>query len=87
MLAGKVGGKLVFCLSGNPFAAAATLEQYVVPALLRAAGRCEESCLLPRTTRTLTTGFSKPSKGNRYLRAKAMGGSVKLVLRRLPEDA
>ena len=30
----------------------------------------------PRTTRTLTTGFSKPSKGNRYLRAKAMGGSV-----------
>ena len=76
MLAGKVGGKLVFCLSGNPFAAAATLEQYAIPALLRAAGRCEESCLLPRTTRTLTTGFSKPSKGNRYLRAKAMGGSV-----------
>ena len=76
MLAGKVGGKLVFCLSGNPFAAAATLEQYAVPALLRAAGRCEESCLLPRTTRTLTTGFSKSSKGNRYLRAKAMGGSV-----------
>ena len=76
MLAGKVDGKLVFCLSGNPFAAAATLEQYAVPALLRAAGRCEKSCLLPRTTRTLTTGFSKPSKGNRYLRAKAMGGSV-----------
>ena len=76
MLAATLGGKLVFCLSGNPFAAAATLEQYAVPALLRAAGRCEESCLLPRTTRTLTTGFSKPSKGNRYLRAKAMGGSV-----------
>ena len=59
---GTVGGKLVFCLSGNPFAAAATLEQYAIPALLRAAGRCEEGCLLPRTTRTLTTGFSKPSK-------------------------
>ena len=29
-----------------------------------------------RTTRTLTTGFSKSSKGNRYLRAKALGGSV-----------
>ena len=76
MLAGKVGGKLVFCLSGNPFAAAATLEQYAIPALLRAAGRGEEGCLLPRTTRTLTTGFSKSSKGNRYLRAKARGGSV-----------
>ena len=24
----------------------------------------------------LTTGFSKPSKGNRYLRAKASGGIV-----------
>ena len=47
MLAGTVGGKLVFCLSGNPFAAAATLEQYAIPALLRAAGRCEEGCHPP----------------------------------------
>ena len=76
MLAATVEGKLVFCLSGNPFAAAATLEQYAVPALLRAAGRREEDCIPPRTRRTLTTGFSKPSKGNRYLRAKAAGGAV-----------
>ena len=76
MLAAALSGKLVFCLSGNPFAAAATLEQYAVPALLRAAGRREESCILPRTTCTLTTGFSKSSKGDRYLRAKAAGGSV-----------
>ena len=65
MLAAEVEGKLVFCLSGNPFAAAATLEQYAVPALLRAAGRQEEACILPRTRRTLTTGFSKPSKRHR----------------------
>ena len=32
MIAAQVGEKLVFCLSGNPFAAAATLEQYAVPA-------------------------------------------------------
>ncbi len=76
MLASKDGGKLVFCLSGNPFAAAATLEQYAIPALLRAAGRCEESCIPSRTTRTLTTGFSKASKGSRYLRAKASGANV-----------
>ena len=76
MLAAEVEGKLVFCLSGNPFAAAATLEQYAVPALLRAAGRQEEACILPRTRRILTTGFSKPSKGNRYLRARASGGTV-----------
>ena len=76
MLAATLNGKLVFCLSGNPFAAAATLEQYAIPALLRAAGHCEEGCILPRTTCTLTTGFSKPSKVARYLRAKAMGGSL-----------
>ena len=76
MLAAMVEGKLVFCLSGNPFAAAATLEQYAVPALLRAAGRRAEDCIPPRTRRTLTTGFSKSSKGNRYLRAKAAGGAV-----------
>ena len=76
MLAAEIAGKLVFCLSGNPFAAAATLEQYAIPALLRAAGRREEGCILPRTTCTLTTGFSKSSKGDRYLRAKAAGGSV-----------
>ena len=76
MLAAEIAGKLVFCLSGNPFAAAATLEQYAIPALLRAAGRREEGCILPRTTCTLTTGFSKSSKSDRYLRAKAAGGSV-----------
>ncbi len=31
MLAGKVDGKLVFCLSGNPFAAAATLATICRP--------------------------------------------------------
>lgn len=76
MLAAEIGRKLVFCLSGNPFAAAATLEQYAIPGLLRAAGRREEDCILSRTRRTLRTGFSKPSKGNRYLRARAEGGMV-----------
>ena len=78
MLAAALGGKLVLCLSGNPFAAAATLEQYAIPALLRAAGRREESCIPTRTVCTLTNGFSKPSKGNRYLRATACGGKVTL---------
>ena len=47
MIAAQVGEKLVFCLSGNPFAAAATLEQYAVPACCgpqgggkRTASRC-----------------------------------------------
>ena len=78
MLAGKIDGKLVFCLSGNPFAAAATLEQYAVPALLRAAGRREEDCIPVHTRGRLTTGFSKPSKGTRFLRARALGGLVEI---------
>ena len=53
MLAATLGGKMVFCLSGNPFAAAATLEQYAIPALLRAAGRREESCIPARAVCTL----------------------------------
>ena len=73
MIAAQVGEKLVFCLSGNPFAAAATLEQYAVPALLRAAGRREEDCIPVHTRGRLTTGFSKPSKGTRFLRARALG--------------
>ena len=56
----------MFCLSGNPFAAAATLEQYAVPALLRAAGRREEDCIPVHTRGRLPPGFSKPSKGPRF---------------------
>jgi len=78
MIAARVGEKLVFCLSGNPFAAAATLEQYAVPALLRAAGRREEDCIPEHTRGRLTTGFSKPSKGTRFLRARALGGLVEI---------
>ena len=78
MIAAQVGEKLVFCLSGNPFAAAATLEQYAVPALLRAAGRREEDCIPVHTRGRLTTGFSKSSKGTRFLRARALGGLVEI---------
>ena len=78
MIAAQVGEKLVFCLSGNPFAAAATLEQYAVPALLRAAGRREEDCIPVHTRGRLTTGFSKPSKGTRFLRARVLGGLVEI---------
>ena len=78
MIAARVGGRLVFCLSGNPFAAAATLEQYAIPGLLRAAGRREEDCIPRHSRGILTTGFSKPSKGTRFLRARALGGLVEI---------
>ena len=47
MLAGKIDGKLVFCLSGNPFAAAATLEQYAAPALCGRQGAVRKAAFFP----------------------------------------
>ena len=64
--------------TGNETSADSSVEQYAIPALLRAAGRREESCIPARTVCTLTNGFSKPSKGYRYLRATACGGKVTL---------
>ena len=73
MLAAEIAGKLVFCLSGNPFAAAATLEQYAVPALLRAAGSGEQpsawqpaSCPLPECADILRRRFDFPSRRLRF---------------------
>ena len=43
-----------------------------------AAGRREESCIPARAVCTLTNGFSRASKENRYLRAAACGGKVTL---------
>ena len=47
-------------------------------ALLRAAGRREEDCIPVHTRGRLTTGFSKPSKGTRFLRARALSGLVEI---------
>ena len=66
-------------LSASVLAGALGVSRQIVVgdvALLRAAGRREEDCIPVRSRGRLTTGFSKPSKVARYLRAKAMGGSV-----------
>ena len=62
MLVAALGGKLVFCLSGNPCRRRYALEQYAIPALLRAAGR-REGELHPRPQRLhLTNGFLNPAR-------------------------
>ncbi len=76
MLAAMLDGKPVFCLSGNPFAAAATLELLALPALLQLAGAADTE---PERARLrLENAFNKKSPGRRFLRAKAHGGSVTL---------
>ena len=76
MLAMTVQDKPVACLSGNPFAAAATLEAVVRPMLLRLAGR--RDCALPRASGVLTAPFRKASPGRRLVRAALADGKVSL---------
>ncbi|MDY3282169.1 molybdopterin molybdotransferase MoeA [Dysosmobacter sp.] len=76
MLAMTLSGKPVVCLSGNPFAAAATLEAVARPMLLRLAGR--QDCSLPRAAGVLTAPFRKASPGRRLVRAVIRGTRVSL---------
>ena len=76
MLAMAVAGKPVVCLSGNPFAAVATLEAVARPMLLRLAGRRDGA--LPRSSGVLTSPFRKASSGRRLVRAMISSGQVSL---------
>lgn len=67
LLCGIYQGRLVICLSGNPFAALACFEVFAAPVLRRMAGRmaCEN-----RRIRTVLRGeFGKKSPGRRLIRA------------------
>lgn len=69
-----IGGKPVFCLSGNPFAAAATFEVLVRPILERMRGR---SGWMPRRVQgILETAFPKPSLTRRFVRGRIENGTV-----------
>ena len=74
MLAMIVEGKPVFCLSGNPFAAAATFEVLVRPVLERMRGRAQwkPEILLG----ILKSPFPKASPCRRLVRGKREDGKV-----------
>ena len=69
-------GKPVLCLSGNPFAAAATFELLARPAIRKLQG-CPAD-FEEALTAILQTPFSKASPGRRFLRARLCGGKVYL---------
>ena len=86
MLAGESGRQAGVLSLRQPLAAAATLEQYAVPALLRAAGRCEES--VPSSPHHPHPDHgSRTQQGEPLSAGKGHGRQRELVLRRLPEDA
>ena len=71
MLAEKDGTQFL-CLSGNPYAAAATFELFGRPLLARLAG---DASLQPqKSTGKLARPFAKGSRVPRYLRAKLEQG-------------
>ncbi len=69
MLAAQYHGKMIFCLSGNPFAAAATMELAAVPGLLK---MCGLQYVYPRRFRAaLQNDFPKNSiHKRRFIRAQ-----------------
>lgn len=75
-LALEKDGKLVLCLSGNPFAAFATFELLAAPVIRKLSGR--SIVMGKRLTGTLMECFNKPSLGRRFLRARLEAGSVYL---------
>ena len=76
VLAAAVRGKPVLCLSGNPFAAAATFEVIARPLLCRLAGWRDP--MPHRVGGTLTPSFPKASPGRRLVRAHLEGSAVSL---------
>ncbi|MGN0308953.1 MAG: gephyrin-like molybdotransferase Glp [Lachnospiraceae bacterium] len=69
-------GKYILCLSGNPFAAAATFELLARPIL---AAFSDEEGLLPQKARAiLVNDFGKKSPGRRFVRGCYQDGRVEL---------
>lgn len=68
--------KIILCLSGTPFAAAATFELLGTPVIKRLCGYREVSH--ERIKGILQNDFSKASPGRRFVRAKIRGNEITL---------
>lgn len=77
LLTGLYRGKLLICLSGNPFAALACFELFAVPVLRTLMGRSDAANR--RIRAVLEGGFPKPSGGRRLIRAFFDGERVRLT--------
>ena len=76
LLCGLVQGRLMICLSGNPFAALACFEVFARPVLDRLSGLSD--CRCRRARARLSGSFGKASPGRRLSRARFDGMRVTL---------
>lgn len=75
-LCARYQGKLLVCLSGNPFGAAVNLELLVRPLLAKMTGR--QDLELKRKRAVSESGFPKRSYVTRYIRAYYEDGRVRI---------
>ena len=77
LLCGLYEGKLLICLSGNPFAALACFELFAKPVLAKLSG-CTQA-VNPRVRAPLADSFGKASPGRRLIRARFDGKRVHMT--------
>lgn len=75
-LAASLDGKLILCLSGNPFAAATTFELLGRPVVEIMRGLAP--AIPTRRNAVLCSGFCKDSRQRRFVRARLAGGTVQI---------
>ena len=73
-LCAKYQGKLLICLSGNPYGAAVNLELLIRPVLAEMSGRYD--LRIKRVNAVTESEFPKPSRVTRYVRARYADGRV-----------
>lgn len=77
MLCGRIDGKLMICLSGNPFAALACFEVFAKPVLKKLSGQRDYEN--KRVCTKLCGMFGKKSMGRRLIRARFDGMQVHMT--------
>ncbi|MBO4881116.1 MAG: molybdopterin molybdotransferase MoeA [Firmicutes bacterium] len=73
LMLAKLGGSYILCLSGNPYAAAATFELFARPLLSALTG---EDFRMKALCAPLAEDFPKTSPGPRYVRANLKDGKL-----------
>ena len=75
-LCAQYRGKLLICLSGNPYGAAVNLELLVRPVFAKLSGR--EDLRLRRVQAVSESSFLRKSAVTRYVRARLADGRVRI---------